>query len=129
MPALFTASQSSQRIPITEFAFENSCEARNIKHCPLPTSQNDKSCGPSTRTKVSPRSFVWGDGFIGTQPAHLPPKFSVSSDFGHFILNMLENAKLLYVSRKKILKSDVPRQFFDCGGRVPRPPPPRFRHP
>ena len=41
---------------------------------------------------ASLRSFVWGDGFIGTQ-AHLLPKVSFSSDFGHFILKMLENAK------------------------------------
>ena len=33
-----------------------------------------------------------GVGFIGTQ-THLSPKFSFSSDFGHFILKMLENAK------------------------------------
>ena len=33
--------------------------------------------------------FVWGDGFMGTQ-THLPPKFSFSSDFGHFILKMVE---------------------------------------
>ena len=41
-----------------------------------------------------------GDGFMGTQ-IHLPPKFSFSSDFGHFILKMLENIKFAYVSRKK----------------------------
>ena len=29
---------------------------------------------------------------MGTE-VHLPPKFSFSSDFGHFILKMLENAK------------------------------------
>ena len=47
--------------------------------------------------------FGGGDGFIGTQ-THLPPKFSFSSDFDHLILNMVENAKLSYVSRKKMLK-------------------------
>ena len=31
-------------------------------------------------------------GFIGTQ-THLPQKFGFSSDFGHFILKMFENAK------------------------------------
>ena len=41
-----------------------------------------------------------GDGFIGIQ-THLPQKISFSSDFGHFILKMVENAKLSYVSRKK----------------------------
>ena len=44
-----------------------------------------------------------GVGFIGTQ-THLPPKFSFASDFGHFILKMLENAKQIYVLRKRILK-------------------------
>ena len=41
--------------------------------------------------------FGGGDGFMGTQ-THLPPKFSFSSDFGHFILKMVENAKFSYVS-------------------------------
>ena len=70
--------------------------------------------------------LFWGDGFIGTQ-THLPQNISFSSDFGHFILKMVENAKFSYVSRKKVKKyhhfwrGDVPRWFFDCGGRVPRP--------
>ena len=33
-----------------------------------------------------------GDGLMGTQ-THLLPKFSFSSDFGHFIWEMLENVK------------------------------------
>ena len=37
---------------------------------------------------------------MGTQ-THLPPKFSFSSDFGHFIFKMVENAKFSSVSRKK----------------------------
>ena len=41
---------------------------------------------------ASPRSFDRGVGFIYTQ-THLPPKFSFSSDFGHFILKMLENTE------------------------------------
>ena len=57
--------------------------------------------------------FYMGDGFMGTQ-TYLPPKFSFSSDFGHFILKMLENAKFAYVSGKRILKyhnfwGDIPR--------------------
>ena len=40
---------------------------------------------------------------MGTQ-THLPPKLSFSSDFGHFILKIVENAKKIYLSRKKILK-------------------------
>ena len=52
-------------------------------------------------SQASPPSFVWeGGGFMGTE-THLPPKFLFSSDFGHFILKMLENAKFEYVSRKK----------------------------
>ena len=50
---------------------------------------------------------------MGT-PTHLPSKLSFSSDFGHFILKMLEIEKIAYVSRKNILKyhhfwGDVPR--------------------
>ena len=55
------------------------------------------------RPGASPRSFNRGGGgvgFIGTH-THLSPKFSFSSDFGHFILKMLENAKKIYVLRKK----------------------------
>ena len=37
-----------------------------------------------------------GGGFMGTE-IHLPQKFSFSSDFGHFILKMLENAKFSHV--------------------------------
>ena len=44
--------------------------------------------------------FGGGDKFMGTQ-IRLPPKSSLSSDFNHFILKLLENAKFLYVSRKK----------------------------
>ena len=78
---------------------------------------------------ASPPSFVLGDGFMGSQ-THLLPKFSFSLDFGHFISKMLEKAKFPNVSREKILKcpnfgGDIPRWFFDCGGRVP--PSPRFR--
>ena len=41
------------------------------------------------------------DGFMGTQ-THLPPKFSFSSDFSHFISKMLENAKFgnTYIKKK-----------------------------
>ena len=46
--------------------------------------------------------MVSGDGFVGTQ-AYIPPKFSFSSDFGHFILKMFENVKNSCV-KKKILK-------------------------
>ena len=38
--------------------------------------------------------FGLGDGFTGTQIHHIYPKFNISSDFGHFIAKMLENAKL-----------------------------------
>ena len=80
---------------------------------------------------ASPRSFVWGDGFIGTQ-TYLPQKFSFSSDFGHFILKVVGNAKkngdFCQEKDAEILPflGGRPPWFFDCGGRVPRPPPPTF---
>ena len=56
------------------------------------------------QARASPYEILIGGGggqiYIGTQ-THLPPKFSFSSDFGHFIWKMLENAKNVYVSRKK----------------------------
>ena len=67
--------------------------------------------------------FLWGrrhevlfvgDGFMGTE-VHLPPKFSFFSDFGHFILNMLENAKFSYVWRKKI-GTYLPTEISQCLG-------------
>ena len=75
---------------------------------------------------VATNFCLGGDGFIGTQ-TYLTPKLSFSSDFGHFILKLVENAKQLFVSRKKTLKyhnfwEDVPRWFFDCRGRVPPSP-------
>ena len=36
-----------------------------------------------------------GGGFMGTE-VHLPPKLSFFSDFGHFILKVLESAKFAY---------------------------------
>ena len=54
-----------------------------------------------------------GDGFIGTQ-INLPPKFGSSSDFGHFILKMVENAEFLSGWRKK----DANISSF-LGGRPP----------
>ena len=62
-----------------------------------------------------------GNGFMGTQtqgilmdPNPPTPKFSFSSDFGHFISKMLENAKFANVSRKRILK------YHNFWGNVPR---------
>ena len=53
----------------------------------------------SNNSRASPRTFVWGDGFMGTEIAeiHLPQKFSFYSDFGHFIFKMLKNAKFPHV--------------------------------
>ena len=51
-------------------------------------------------TRASPRSFVWGDGFIGTQ-THLPQKFSFSSDFGHFIFENSGRCKTFICVKKK----------------------------
>ena len=44
-------------------------------------------------------SLGGGDGFTGTE-VHLPQKFSFSSDLGHFILKMLEDAKFSCVKKK-----------------------------
>ena len=83
-------------------------------------------------TGASPRSFVWGGGGRihgqGTQ-THLPPKSCFSSDFGHFILKMLENVIFAYVSRKKILKyhnfwGGRPPLIFRLRGTRPPPHPP-----
>ena len=41
---------------------------------------------------------------MGTQANNLPQKFNFSSDFGHFISKVLENAEFANVLRKKILK-------------------------
>ena len=50
---------------------------------------------------------------MGTQ-ANLPPKFIFSSDFGHFILKMLNHTQILYVSRKKLAEIS-----YFLGGRPP----------
>ena len=70
------------------------------------------------------QSFVWGDKCMGTQ-IHLPPKSSLSSDFNHFILKLLENAKFVYVSRKKywniLISGGRPLLIFNCGDASPVP--------
>ena len=58
---------------------------------------------------------------------HLPPKSSLSSDFNHFILKLLENAKFLYVSLKKywnilISGGGASPADFRLRGCIPRPP-------
>ena len=67
-------------------------------------------------------------GFIGTQ-THLPPKFSFSSDFGHFILKMLENTKnerfnIKFTEICKFLWESTPAVFKSAGVLTPRPSPP-----
>ena len=62
---------------------------------------------------VATKFCLEGDGFMCTQ-THLHPNLCFSSDFGHFIYKMLENANFANVLRKKILKyhnfwGDVPR--------------------
>ena len=59
------------------------------------------------RGRAVARNFYWGGGifigdywgFIGAQ-THLPKKFSFSSDFGHLILKMLENAKNTFQEKR-----------------------------
>ena len=63
---------------------------------------------------------------VGTQ-THLPLKFSFSTDFGHFISKMLENAKFANVSIKRcwnviISGGTSPLIFRLRGTRPPRPP-------
>ena len=41
---------------------------------------------------------------MGTK-THLPQKFSFSSDFGHYILKILENAKVIRVKKEVAEKS------------------------
>ena len=77
-------------------------------------------------SRAPPLSFVWGNGFMGTQ-TRLSSKFIFSSDFGLFILKMLEYSKKLHVSRKKLLKyhnfwGDVPADFSTAGDASPHPP-------
>ena len=59
------------------------------------------------------------------------PKFNFSSDFGHFILKMLENAKFEYMSRTKLFKFPnfwgyAPADFSTAGTIPPSLPPPAF---
>ena len=77
--------------------------------------------------RASPRIFDWvGVGFIGTQ-TYLPRKFGLSSDFGHFIWKMLENAKKLF--KKKVTETSKflggrPPRFLKVRGSWPQRPPP-----
>ena len=101
--------------------------------------QSADVCGSGCRrlwigvqTRDVSTKFCWGDGFIGTQ-THLPPKFSFSSDFGHFILKMMENAKIVHMGQKKaeissFLGGTSPQIVRLRGARLPVPPP-RFRRP
>ena len=67
---------------------------------------------------------------MGTE-VHLLKKISFSSDFGHFILKMLENAKFSHVRKKDTEISQLlgghPPLIFHLRGT--RPPSPCFRRP
>ena len=76
------------------------------------------------------RSFHWRGRIHRRQNPHTP-KFSLSSDFGHFILKMLENGFFLYLRVKKLLKHSYfwgtsPADFSPAGDAYPAP---RFRRP
>ena len=62
----------------------------------------------------------------GGRRAHLPSKFSFSSDFCHFVLKMFVNAKFSFVSRKWYwnirISGAVPPDFSTGGDASPRPP-------
>ena len=86
---------------------------------------------------ASPRIFDWGDkswpgGRIQVSQNHLLPNSDFSFDFAHFILERMENPKVLANIPKKIpykprfLGRTSPRNF-EPGGHVPRIP--RWRHP
>ena len=80
---------------------------------------------------VATKFCLGEDGFIGSRHPNPPtPKIWFSSDFGHFILKMVENAIFLSVSRKKVLKyhfwggGTYPADFSTAGDASPR-----FRRP
>ena len=59
---------------------------------------------------------------MGTE-VHLPPKFSFSSDFGHFVLKMLENAKFSCVKKKRYYMRDKKTADFSAAGDTSPVPP------
>ena len=70
--------------------------------------------------------FLLG-GRIDRHPNPPTQKNSFSSDFGHFVLKMLGNAKNSIISSKKLLKYPYlcgvdPRGFQKCRGTDPPPP-------
>ena len=74
-----------------------------------------------------------GGGFLGTQ-THLPPKFSFFLGFRPLYFENDGKCKVcIYVKKKDteilLFLGDVPRKFFDCGGRVPPAPPPPISTP
>ena len=84
--------------------------------------------GKGATTKFRLRGRVHG------HPNPPTPKFIFSSDFGHFILNMLDYSNNLHMSRKKLLKyhnfwGASPANFSTAGDASPTSPPPRFRRP
>ena len=84
---------------------------------------------PGCRTDQRRRhEFFTGEGSESDTQTHLPPKFSFSSNLGHFVLKMLENAKNVHFLRKNILKCPnfwgVDHRCFQKWGSRPPPPPP-----
>ena len=65
-----------------------------------------------------------GGGQIRVNQNHLPPNSNFSSDFGHFILKILEDLKIFTNMNKSFFKNrnfwgDTPTEFRTGGGHVP----------
>ena len=75
---------------------------------------------------ASPQIFDWG-GRIQVSQNHLPPNSNFSSDFTHFILEILENPKNGKNSKKKSLKplfiGGHPSRNLELGGHDTASPP------
>ena len=74
-----------------------------------------------------PRNFDWGDGLRlgGRIQVSQNPDSGFSSDFAHFILEILKNLKILANIQKFSLKiyGGHPFQNFEPGDTSPHPPP------
>ena len=78
-------------------------------------------------------NFRLGDGFrlggrIQVNENHLPPNSYFSSDFGHIILEISENLKILTNKLKNFIKNrdfwgDIPPEFRTGGDTSPPSPP------
>ena len=90
--------------------------------------ENAKSYQPGRRHEVVAGEEGGGripsGGRIQVSQNHVPPNSDLSSDFANFILEILENLKILTniqkISFKNVISGDIP-QNFEPGGCVPPP--------